>query len=211
MRTRRSGISAFSIALASLLISSGAAFAQDADDKDRDSTKPLSIEEMRVHRTKMRDDLMLPSLRGIRGLAFGIAGAYPEGIELHKALENRLTQLSIPIKKLEDLEPGVTKPIDGVLQVKCLRTGKTSALVEIFLTQWVTLDRDPKNGVRAITYTDQAVCGRNSIQETALHLINQFIIDFQRSNSVSNQTNSAPEKQVSEVNETSSKKKKKKS
>ncbi|MDZ4832953.1 MAG: hypothetical protein SGJ27_04055 [Candidatus Melainabacteria bacterium] len=207
MVMRRSGIPALSIALATLLISAGATFAQESDDKDKESTKPLSIEEMRAHRQTMRSDLMLPSLKGIRGLAYGIAGTYPEGSELNKAMENRLGQLSIKIKKYEELEPGITKPIDGVLQMKCLRTGSNSALVEIFLVQWATLDRDPKTGVRAITYTDQAVCGRHNVKETAIHLLNQFIIDFQKANALSAQPETtAPEQQVSEK---PSKKKKK--
>lgn len=199
----RSGISALSIALMSLLISSGAAFCED-----KDASKPLSIEDMRAHRHTLRNDLMLPSLKGIRGLAFGIAGSYPEGLELHKAIETRLAQLGITIKKIEELEPGVTKPIDGVLQLKCLRAGSHSALVEITLVQWVTLDRDPKNGVRAITYTDQTICGRNSIQETAAHLVDQFVIDFQKANAVSSQPQATTTEK--EASEPPSKKKKSK-
>lgn len=202
MVMRRSGVSALSIALASLLISSGAAFSAD----DKDTSKALSIEEMRAHRHALRNDLMLPSLKGIRGLAFGIAGSYPEGLELQKAMENRLAQLGIPIKKIEELEPGVTKPIDGVLQLKCLRAGSHSALVELTLVQWVTLDRDPKNSVRACTYADQTICGRNSIQETAAHLLDQFVIDFQKANAVSSQPQATSEKEAAEP---PSKKKKK--
>lgn len=207
MIMRRSAIPALSIALTSLLISSGAVFAEDSEKGSASSTKPLTIEEMRAHRNTVRNDLMLPSLRGIRGLAFGIAGSYPEDLELHKSMENRLTQLSIPIKKIEDLEPGVTKPVDGVLQLKCLRAGSRSVLVELSLVQWVTLDRDPKNSVRACTYTDQMVCGRGHVQTTAARLLDQFVIDFQRANSVSNQPQATTP--VKEASDEPSKKKKK--
>lgn len=204
MVMRRSGISAFSLALMSLLISSGAAFSE-GDSKD--ATKALSIEELRAHRHTLRNDLMLPSLKGIRGLAYGIAGTYPEGFELHKAMENRLGQLSIPIKKIEELEPGVTKPVDGILQLKVLRAGSNSALVELSLMQWVTLDRDSKNSVRAITYTDQSICGRSHIQESAAHLMDQFVIDFQKANAVS----SLPQATTTEKEASEPSKKKKKS
>ncbi|MBX3076954.1 hypothetical protein KF913_23795 [Candidatus Obscuribacterales bacterium] len=187
MPTRRSGILAITAALSALLISSLPVSAEDTDSKE--DKKPLSIEEMRTHRTAMREELFLPSLKGIRGLAYGVAGSYPEGLELHKAIDNRLKQLPILVKRIEDLEPGVTKPIDGVLQVKCLGAGGRFALVELTLSQWCSLERDPKISVRTITYTDQAVCSHSLIKETADHLINQFIIDFQK---VNNKVGAAP-------------------
>jgi len=204
---RRSGTLAL-LALSSLLISSAPAFAQDSDTKSSDR-KEASIEDMRSHRQTMRDDLFLPSLKGIRGLAFGMAGAYPDGLELDKALEGRLKQLPILVKKYEELEPGVTKPIDGVLQIKCLGAGPRHAMVELTLSQWTSLVRDPSISSRTITYTDQAVCHRSSIKETAVHLINQFIIDFQKANAVSAKPSESTElKQASD--ETSGKKKKSK-
>lgn len=187
MLTRRSGILALTATLSTLLISSLPVSAEDTEAKD--DKKAMSIEEMRTHRTAMREELMLPSLKGIRGLAFGVAGSYPEGLELHKAIDNRLKQLPILVKRIEELEPGVTKPIDGVLQLKCLGAGGRYALVELSLSQWCSLDRDPKINVRTITYTDQAVCSHALIKETADHLVNQFIIDFQK---VNNKVGAAP-------------------
>jgi hypothetical protein len=184
MFTRRSGILALAATLSTLLISSMPVSAEDTDSKE-DGRKELTLEEMRGHRQAMREELFLPSLKGIRGLAFGVAGSYPEGIELPKAIENRLKQLPILIKRYEELEPGVTKPIDGVLQVKCLGAGNRFAVVELTLSQWTSLVRDPSISTRTITYTDQAVCNRSLIKDTAVHLINQFIIDFQKSNAVS--------------------------
>lgn len=209
MFTRRSGIFALTATLSTLLISSLPVSAEDSEAKD--GKKELSIEEMRTHRTAMREELMLPSLKGIRGLAFGVAGSYPEGLELHKAIDNRLKQLPILVKRIEELEPGVTKPIDGVLQLKCLGAGARYALVELSLSQWCSLDRDPKITVRTITYTDQAVCNRALIKETADHLVNQFIIDFQK---VNNKVGVAPgetSKETLKADEEPVSKKKKKS
>jgi hypothetical protein len=209
MSTRRSGILAVAAAMSALLISSLPVSAEDNDSKEE--KKPLSIEEMRTHRTSMRDELFLPSLKGIRGLAFGVAGSYPEGLELHKAIENRLKQLPILVKRIEELEPGVTKPVDGILQVKCLGAGARFALVELTLSQWCSLDRDPKVSIRTITYTDQAVCNRSLIKETADHLINQFVIDFQKVNNKVGVAPAEPAKATLKADEEPASKKKKKS
>lgn len=209
MFTRRTGIVALTATLSTLLISSLPAFAE-GESKD-EARKELTIEEMRNHRQAMRDEIFLPSLKGIRGLAFGVAGSYPEGIELPKAIEGRLKQLPIVIKKYEELEPGVSKPIDGILQIKCLSAGNRFAVVELTLSQWSSLVRDPNISVRTITYTDQAVCHRSLIKDTAVHLINQFIIDFQKSNSVASiQKDNAKDEQKADA-EPDSKKKKSKS
>lgn len=215
MITRRSRILALTAALGALLTSSGSVCAQDAEEKEKEaatSARAPSIEEMSDHRRRTRNDLMNPSLKGIRGLAYGIAGSYPEGLDLPQAIEGRLKQLPILIKRYEEIEPGVTRPIDGVLQIKCLGASKTSAVVELTLTQWCTLARDPSIDVRTITYTDQAVCGRQLIKETAVHLINQFIIDFQKSNALSGKPAAAREaSQASEEPVDKKKKKTKKS
>lgn len=47
-----------------------------AAPKDEEGPK-LNLEEMRSHRTLLRADLMIPSLSGIRGIAYGVPGRQP--------------------------------------------------------------------------------------------------------------------------------------
>ncbi len=177
------------------MISPLSCLAADSDQKPADdqaqtksddaSGKTPTIEEMHAHRRVLREDLMFPSLKGIRGVAFGVPGAHPEP-ELEKVVEGRLKQLPIMVKRYQDLEPGVTKPIDGFLQVKVLSAGPRFALVELTLTQWCALLRNPDINVRTITYHDQAVTNTKLVKETVISLVNQFVIDYMKANQSEN-------------------------
>src|SRR5690606_27955392 len=122
-----------------------------------EASKPLSepsLEEMRKHRIRLREDLMVPSLKGVRGVCYGLPGHFPnQGLE--KAVSNSLGQLPVPITKMTDLEKGVTKPVDAMLQVKVLKAGSSYSVVELGVTQWCSLLRDPDTKVKTITYCDQ--------------------------------------------------------
>ncbi len=142
--------------------------------------KSPTMAEMEGHRHKMRDDLMLPSLKGIRGLSFGIPGHYMDATA-EQTLENKLKQLPIPVSKIKELKHGETKPVDAILQVKVLETGANSRLVEISVTQWCKLMRNGQE-VKTITYTDQAVTHKNSVNDTIGKMVNQFVLDYMKAN-----------------------------
>ncbi len=191
MVIRHSKLLLLPLAISALLISPAKAGTDGSEAAGSEKLKP-SIEEMRGHRRQMRDDLMIPSLKGIRGLAFGVPGHCPKDAELEEAIEGRLKQLPIIVKKYQSLENGVTKPIDAFLQIKCLGAGERFAVVELTVTQWCSLSRDPNITARTITYTDQAVSSHSMLKHTAMSMVDQFIIDFQKANSVSNQSLSSP-------------------
>ena len=140
-----------------------------------------SIEDMRAQRRMLRDDLMLPSLKGIRGFSYGIPGHCPDE-ELYKAFENGLKQLPVHLCPIQKLKDGETKPIDGVIQLKVLQAGPSYNMVELTCVQWCKLLRDPKIEVRSITYHDQAITPSASVRDVAVKMVNQFVIDYLKAN-----------------------------
>jgi len=146
------------------------------------STKETSptMAEMEGHRHKMRDDLMTPSLKGIRGLSFGIPGHIADGTAEQTAM-NKLKQLPIPVSKIKDLKHGETKPVDAILQVKVLETGNDSRMVELSLVQWCKLSRNGQE-VKSVTYSDQTVTHKTTVNDTIGKMVNQFVLDFMKAN-----------------------------
>lgn len=175
MFTRRSIALGLLMSVSALLVTPAVSSAETKE------AKAGTIEEMRAHRRTLREDLMFPSLKGIRGLAYGVPGTHPEE-DLDKVVEARLKELPIVVKRFQDCEPGVTKPIDGFLQVKVLGAGDRFSVVELTLTQWCALDRDPNIHVRTITYNDQAVSNHKLVKHTVESLLNQFVIDYMKAN-----------------------------
>lgn len=150
----------------------------------KENAKEPTLETMRAHRIKLREDLMVPSLKGIRGLGYGTPGHCPYP-GLDKTIQNSLKQLSVPMCKISELENGVTKPIDALVQIKVLAAGTKFSMVELTVTQWCSLIRDPKLKVRTITYTDQAVTSDGMVPVTVARMVDQFVIDFMKANSAS--------------------------
>lgn len=142
--------------------------------------KSPTLAEMEGHRHKMRDDLMCPSLKGLRGISFGIPGHYADGTAEQTAM-NKLKQLPIPVAKITELRHGETKPIDAILQVKVLETGADSRLVELSLTQWTKLSRNGQE-IKSVTYSDQTVTHKTTVNDTIGKMVNQFVLDFLKVN-----------------------------
>ncbi|MBP7860326.1 hypothetical protein KA183_01485 [bacterium] len=144
------------------------------------TTTSPTLAEMEGHRHKMRDDLMTPSLKGIRGISFGIPGHYGDASAEQTAL-NKLKQLPVPVSKIIDLKHGETKPVDAILQVKVLETGTDSRLVELSLVQWCKLSRNGQE-VKSVTYSDQTVTHKTTVNDTIGKMVNQFVLDFMKAN-----------------------------
>ena len=182
----------FLVALSSLVISP-LAFAQTEPVEDGEQTEAankkaeekkeaeIDIELMRDHRQQLRNKLMVPSLSGIRGISYGIPGHNPFP-NLDKVVATRLKQLPIPVHKIAELKSGDTKPVDAILQLKVLAAGSSTTVVELTLTQWSKLCRDPKIQSRAITYADQAVTHNSTVNDVAGKMINQFVLDYLKAN-----------------------------
>ncbi len=148
--------------------------------------KSPTMAEMEGHRHKLRDDLMLPSLKGIRGISFGIPGHYLD-TTAEQTISNKLKQLPIPVGKIKELKHGETKPVDAILQVKVLETGKDSRLVELTVTQWCKLIRNGQE-VKTVTYSDQTVTHRTAVNDTIGKMVNQFVVDYMKANHETNTT-----------------------
>lgn len=164
-----------------LLSGSCPALAENADSAKNEKAPALNLEEMRSHRTMLRSDLMIPSLSGIRGIAYGVPGSHPID-ELEKVVETAFKQLPIPFVRYQDLKSGETKPVDAFLQLKVLGAGKRFSVVELTLYQWCTLTRDPSINVKTITYTDQVVTSNPMIKDTCEKILNQFVLDYLKAN-----------------------------
>ncbi len=141
--------------------------------------KTASMEDIRSKRNLVRRDLMFPSLRGIRGLAYG-AIADDHSKELEAAMIKHLKQLDIPIYSFSSLKSGV-KPIDGLLELKVVKV-PTAERVQLNLYQWVSLLRQPKTEIRAITYNDASLCTSDKLETTTEELTNQFVVDVLKAN-----------------------------
>lgn len=181
----------FCLALSSLVVSSSsAALAQVEPDKASDGKKcekKLGFEEMRDHRQLLRETLMVPSLKGLRGISYGIPGHNPFP-NLDKVVGTRLKQLPIPVHKIPGLKSGDTKPVDAILQLKVLAAGSNTTVVELTLTQWSQLVRNPKIQSRSITYTDQAVTHNSTVNDVAGKMVNQFVLDYLKANNEKNKS-----------------------
>ncbi|MBZ0186827.1 MAG: hypothetical protein K8F91_11325 [Candidatus Obscuribacterales bacterium] len=155
----------------------------DTDAKPRETTarKLPTMDEMRGHRQVLRKSLMVPSLEGIRGISYGVPGTHPFP-DVEQVIETRLKQLPIPIAKISELQSGETKPVDGILQVKILGGGGDMNVVELTLTQWSQLVRNPDVKVKAVTYKDQAVTHRKVVRDTVGKMVNQFVLDYLQAN-----------------------------
>src|SRR6516225_7409560 len=80
------------------------------------SEKTLTVDDVNAKRNTVRRDLMLDSLKDMRGLAYGAIHA-ENSAELEKTMVQKLKQLDIPLHPFSRLKTGA-KPVDGLLEVK---------------------------------------------------------------------------------------------
>lgn len=198
-RAKKSGLvfALSSLALCSYLCTPALAQAEPVEEKEAapaadseaGAKSSPGFEEMREHRQRLRQDLMMPSLKGLRGISYGIPGHNPFP-ELDKVVATRLKQLPIKVHNIKDCQSGDTKPVDGVLQLKVLAAGNNLTLVELTLTQWSQLSRDPDIHTRAITYADQAITHNATVNDVAGKMVNQFVLDYLKVNSAGDEKKS---------------------
>lgn len=148
-----------------------------------------NTDEVRTKRVSARRDLMMNSLKGIRGLAYG--GIHADGsAQLEKTMVQKLKQLEIPLHPFSTLKQGA-KPVDGLLEVKISKVPNAN-YVQLNLIQWVSLLRQPKTEVRAVTYHDATLSEDGDLNKAVDQLTEQFVIDVLKANQHSLVTN--PEK-----------------
>ena len=152
---------------------------------------PMSMEEMKAKRQAIREELMLPSLNGIRSISYRVVG-YKNYEPLEKLMGSKLAQLNIPCTPMLKME-SLKKTCDAIVQISFSQTG-AHTIGELKVTQWVSLLRNPKTVVRAVTYSDKDYVLGNKPEEVVEKLSNQFVIDFLKANQTKGGAAPAPKK-----------------
>jgi hypothetical protein len=137
-----------------------------------------SMEEIQAKRQEIREKLMLPSLVGLKSIAYRVVG-FQDYQPLEKEMASKLKQLSIKVEPLMEMKND--RNIDALVQITFVKTG-IHTIGELKVTQWVTLDRDPRIHVKAVTYSEKTyVVGKRA--ETAVgELTQQFVVDCLKAN-----------------------------
>lgn len=148
----------------------------------KETAKEPTVDEIKAKRQSVREDLMLPSLAGIRGMSYVVIA--PSGVEEYeKIVAEKLHELKVPVTSMRTITSGV-KPIDGILELKVLKAGDTEhvALVQLNLIQWVDLLRDAKIKCKAVTYSENLTAKRGHISDAVSDVTNRFVISFLKAN-----------------------------
>lgn len=143
---------------------------------------PLSIDEIKAKRKEAREELMVPSLDGIRGIAYRVVG-YKDFEPLENILGGKLKETGVPLFLATKLKGG-EEPVDAILQISFFKTS-SHTIADLSVTQWVSLLRDPKAKVRAVTYSDKVFIASHNPKEAVEQLSQDFVNDFLRANSKS--------------------------
>lgn len=174
----------FNKKLASLLLmaSVGASVCSTAALAESTPSLPLSMEEIKAKRKEARENVMVPSLGGIRGIAYRVVG-YKEFEPLESELGNILKETGVPLHVATKLKPG-DNPVDAILQITFYKTA-SHTVADLSVTQWVSLLRDPKTQIKAVTYSDKVWLSSHNPKEAIAQLGNDFVHDFLKANAKS--------------------------
>lgn len=138
----------------------------------------MSMEEIQSKRREIREQLMLPSLSGIKSIGYRVVG-FKDFAALEKAMGSKLKQL--PIRTVPIMQMKVNEVCDAIAQITFVKTGMHT-IAELKVTQWVSLDRDPKIHVKAVTYSEKAYLGKGHPEAAVNELTDQFVIDYLKAN-----------------------------
>lgn len=190
--------------LASLLLvaSLGAAVATPALAENA-PTVPLSLEEIQAKRKEARETLMVPSLEGIRGIAYRVVG-YKNFQPLEDEMGGILKETGVPLFVATKLKPG-DSPVDAILQITFYQTANHT-IAELSLRQWVSLLRDPKAKVQAVTYSDKVFLAAHEPKQAVSKLSQDFVHDFLKANSSTGKSSDKREASDSKRSKNSAKK-----
>lgn len=167
------------LSLFSLILPVSMVLAPWAAAADSPKTPSLSFEEILEKRKVVREELMLPSLEGIRGVAYRVVG-YKDYEPLEKAMGLKLANLNMPTVRFVEMKEG-QKPVDAIVQVTFFKVASFN-VAELSVYQWVSLLRDPSKKVRAITYKDRLVVPHGKPLLAIEALTNDFVIDTLKAN-----------------------------
>lgn len=166
--------------LASLLLAVSFGAAAVTMPAQAENAPPLSMEEIQAKRKEARETLMVPSLEGIRGIAYRVVG-YKNYEPLESELGGILKETGVPLFVATKLKPG-DAPVDAILQITFYKTA-SHTIAELSVRQWVSLVRDPKSKVQAVTYSDKVFLAAHEPKEAVTKLGQDFTRDFLKANS----------------------------
>ncbi len=152
------------------------ALAAAADDSK--SALPLTLEQMTAKRKAVREELMLPSLAGIKTIAYRVVG-YKNFEPLDKIMASKLAKLDLPLTPL--VKASSNTKADAIVQISFFKVGINN-IAEIKVTQWVSLLRNPKILVRAVTWSDKTYFMGNKPEDAIDQLSTEFVVDFLKAN-----------------------------
>lgn len=149
---------------------------------NKEGAKEPTIDEIKAKRQSVREDLMIPSLEGIRGLTYFVVS--PSDTEdYEKVVAEKLSELKIPVTSMRSLNSG-TKPVDAIVQIKVLKPGAKEkvSLVTLSVTQWCTLLRNKKISCKAITYHESIAARDTHLKDAISEVSSHFVISFLKAN-----------------------------
>lgn len=139
---------------------------------------PMSMEEIASKRRSIREELMLPSLRGIKSISYRVVG-YKDFQPLENLMASKLTELKLRQEALSQVKDK-EKAFDAIVQISFLKSGNDS-IAELKVIQWVSLLRDPSIKVRAVTYNNKTFF-QGKPEQAVEQLSNEFLIDYLKAN-----------------------------
>lgn len=169
----------FPLCLIGLMITANAAPAHEAVSNPSELKLPMSVEEVARKRRAVREEVMLPSLSGIRGIAYRVVG-FKDYLPLEKVMSGKLAALTItkiPLMKAD----GPYKDCDAVVQITFSKLA-SHTIAELKVTQFASLVRDPKITVKAVTYSNKVFSAGHNPEEAVAQLCDEFVIDFLKAN-----------------------------
>lgn len=137
-----------------------------------------SLEEIQAKRQEIREKLMLPSLVGLKSLAYRVVG-FQDYQPLEKEMASKLKQLSMKIEPVMGMKND--RNMDALVQITFVKTGMHT-IGELKVTQWVTLDRDPRIHVKAVTYSEKTYLLGKRPETAVAELTQQFVVDCLKAN-----------------------------
>ena len=137
-----------------------------------------ALDEIQAKRQEIREKLMLPSLVGLKSLAYRVVG-FKDYQPLEKEMGSKLKQLGMKIEPVMGMKND--RMCDALVQITFVKTG-VHTIGELKLTQWVTLERDPRIHVKAVTYSEKTYVLGNRAESAVSELTQQFVVDCLKAN-----------------------------
>jgi hypothetical protein len=96
-------------------------------------------------------------------------------------MAGKLNQLSVKKYPLMKADGRNYKDCDAVVQITFAKAG-IHTISELKVTQWATLERNPKIAIRAVTYSNKLYTIGDKPEKSVEQLTEEFVVDFLKAN-----------------------------